>query len=255
MISRDPIDARKNCAGTPHPGVVEHTDGDNGNVLRDTDRRASNDPCHMGAMSVTIFGDRIVADEVPSGRRPSAEFLMRREDTAIENVCGDTGAVGTVRVGIVQGQWMLIDAIQTPVRGIGLHIGGGHDHILLDAGDIWIAAYTLERLQREGRCETLQCGTVSEMNGAIATSHHLVHQLVGILHRRFEKHDVTIRDDPGGRRLEQCNTGDVVLLARRDGCGGLIAARCQDGQCSGKEERKNFHCFLERMSEVGGSGW
>ena len=80
----------------------------------------------------------------------------------------------------------------------------------------------------------------------------MIHHFVGVLNCRLENDYVPIRDDADTGRLVKRYYGHAVPIAVRNRRGGLIAACGQDDQGSGEQERKNFHCFLERMSEVEG---
>src|SRR6185369_4964603 len=117
----------------------------------------------MGAVSVAV--GRVAAERyrVIPGERATAEVRMREPDSGIDNVNAHTRAVVRVQVGVVEWPVELVDAVQSPRRGVVLGVHQLHLYVLLDVGD--------RRVGREpARRRLAQLDGVAVEGGAVDTS-------------------------------------------------------------------------------------
>src|SRR5262245_23118513 len=150
MVLRHPVNAGDDIGVLACQAAAENADGVNPDVLRHAVDIPTDDPRHVGAVSVAVIAGLPVVDEVRVSRRSARrrggvrykELLISRADARVEDVNVDARAGGRVFVGVVERQVSLINAIQPP-RRVGLDAVQRHHAVLFDVFDARVKAERL----------------------------------------------------------------------------------------------------------------
>src|SRR3954468_18397288 len=139
MMRGHPVDAPVPAGIRPGTAPLQRPDGEQADALGDAVGRSANRPGDMRPVAVAIVRVLSVTDRIEADEGAAAELRVRPADAGVDDVRVHAGARSRVRIGGIQRQVALTDAIESP-RRIALRDERLDHRILFDESDTRIVA-------------------------------------------------------------------------------------------------------------------